>query len=68
LSREPSGIGWQQAATDGTLLAAALSPTVQGAIDGKAEAGGGVTYTPRHTRVRLRIEPELAFRGIHQWT
>jgi hypothetical protein len=63
-----NGIGFSTASVaDGSLHAAAFSPTAKGAIDGKAEAGVGVVYAPKHTLVRLQVEPELAFTGLHQW-
>jgi len=63
-----NGIGFATAsAVDGSLHAVASSPTVQGAINGTAEAALGVIYTPKHTLVRLRIEPDLNFTGLFQW-
>ncbi len=63
-----NGIGFATASVaDGSLHAVAMSPTVQGAIDGKAEAGVGVIYQPNHTLVRLRIDPDLRFTGLYQF-
>jgi hypothetical protein len=63
-----NGIGFATASiADGSLHAVASSPTVQGAINGKAEAGVGVVYRPKHKLVRLRIEPDLNFTGLFQW-
>jgi len=53
---------------DGSLFAWTPSPTVKGAIDGKAEAGLGVLFTPTHTLSRVRVEPELIFTGRHAWS
>jgi hypothetical protein len=53
---------------DGSLFAWTPSPTVKGAIDGKAEAGLGVLFTPKHTLSRVRVEPELIFTGRHAWS
>ncbi|MBA2585091.1 MAG: hypothetical protein H0U99_01230 [Chthoniobacterales bacterium] len=44
-----------------------MSPTVKGAIDGAAEAGLGILFTPKHTLSRVRVEPDLAFTGRHKW-
>jgi hypothetical protein len=63
-----AGPGWSTAKhADGSLFTMASSPTVQGAIDGKCEAGLGFVYTATDQLARLRIEPELAFVGRHQW-
>lgn len=63
-----NGIGWSQADHgDGSLLAVALSPTVAGAIDGKAEAGLGVRYQATDTLARMRIQPDLRFTGRFLW-
>jgi hypothetical protein len=63
-----NGIGWSQADHgDGSLLAVASSPTVAGAIDGKAEAGLGVRYRATDSLARIRIQPELRFTGRFQW-
>jgi len=53
---------------DGTLQAVALSPTVKGAIEGKSEAGLGILFKAKHTLSRIRIEPQLIFKGIHRWS
>ena len=63
-----NGIGWSQADHgDGSLLASAFSPTVAGAIDGKAEAGLGVRYRATDALARIRIQPDLRFTGRFQW-
>ena len=63
-----NGIGWSQADHgDGSLLASASSPTVAGAIDGKAEAGLGVRYRATDALARIRIQPDLRFTGRFQW-
>lgn len=63
-----NGIGWSQADHgDGSLLAVALSPTVAGAIDGKAEAGLGVRYRATEALARIRIKPDLRFTGRFLW-
>jgi hypothetical protein len=62
------GPGWGTAKhADGSLFTVASSPTVKGAIDGKCEAGLGFIFTATDQLARLRIEPELAFIGRHQW-
>ena len=53
---------------DGSLFAFAGSPTVSGAIEGKAEAGVGFLYTATHTLSRIRVEPSLVFTGRHAWS
>jgi hypothetical protein len=53
---------------NGSLFAWAATPTVKGAIDGKAEAGLGILFTPTHTLSRVRIEPELIFTGRYEWS
>ena len=63
-----NGIGFATASVnDGSLHAISSSPTVQGAINGKTEAGVGVICSPKHTLVRLGIEPDLTFTGLYQW-
>lgn len=63
-----AGPGWSAARhADGSLFTVASSPTVQGAIDGKTEAGLGFVYAATDSLARLRIEPELAFVGRYQW-
>src|SRR5262245_44658067 len=63
-----AGPGWSTAQhADGSLFTVASSPTVQGAIDGKCEAGLGFVFTATDQLARFRIEPELAFVGRHQW-
>ncbi len=52
---------------DGSLFAWMATPTAKGAIDGKAEAGVGILFTPKHTLSRVRVEPELVFTGRHEW-
>lgn len=64
-----NGIGWSQADhRDGSLLAVASSPTVAGAIDGKAEAGLGVLYRATDALARIRIQPDLRFTGRFLWS
>jgi len=63
-----NGIGASTAKKgDGSLFAWAMSPTIKGAIDGAAEAGLGILFTPKHTLSRVRVEPDLAFTGRHKW-
>ena len=52
---------------DGSLFAMVATPTVRGAINGKAEAGLGVIFTPTYKLGRVRIEPELNFTGRFRW-
>jgi hypothetical protein len=52
---------------DGFLLAMVGTPTVRGAINGSAEAGLGVIFTPKYKLGRVRIEPELNFTGRFRW-
>jgi hypothetical protein len=53
---------------DGSLWVWTPSPTVAGAINGKAEAGLGVLFTPKYTLSRIRVEPELLFTGRNAWS
>jgi hypothetical protein len=52
---------------DGSLFAMVSTPTVRGAINGKAGAGLGVLFTPKYKLGRVRIEPDLNFTGRFRW-